>query len=82
MRAQSHIDIIAKLNLASNKTTAAQEGYLKRYRNNPRYMLDVSIPVAARLRFLLTVSLEAVAKPNTEAAQPIPCSRLRATDQR
>lgn len=43
-------------------------------------MLDVSSSVAARLVLLLTVSIQVITKPNTEAAQPIPRSRLRTTD--
>ena len=82
MRACSHTKSIANLVLASNKITSAQEGYLERYRNHTRHMLDVSSSVAARLILLLTVSIQVIAKPNTEAAQPIPRSRLRTTDPR
>ena len=82
MRACSRTKSVANLVLASNKITSAQEGYLERYRNHTRHMLDVSSSVAARLMLLLTVSAQVIAKPNTETAQPIPRSRLRTTDPR
>ena len=74
--------IIADLGLASNKVTAAQEGYLERYRNHPGHMLDVSRSVDAWLNLSLTVSVQAVSESNTEATQSISGGRLRTANQR
>ena len=68
MRACSRTKSIANLVLASNKITSAQEGYLERYRNHTRHMLDVGSSVAARLILLLTASVQVITKPNSETA--------------
>jgi hypothetical protein len=62
---------------ASNQASSTQEGHPERHRNHSGYLLDVSILVILCFK-LFTDNLQAIAKPDPEATQPILGRRLRA----